>query len=94
MYCKNCGNEIANAAIMCVKCGVPTNVKSVESADTSKPMTQGELIAGWLGAVFIPLIGVIIGIVAMTRGRIGLGCGMLALSIFMFFFWIGFMQAI
>ena len=23
MYCRNCGNEMNNEAIVCVKCGVP-----------------------------------------------------------------------
>lgn len=23
MYCRNCGNEVADNAIMCVACGVP-----------------------------------------------------------------------
>jgi len=25
MYCKNCANEIPNQAVVCVKCGCPTN---------------------------------------------------------------------
>ncbi len=27
MYCKNCGAEIANEAVICVKCGVATGYK-------------------------------------------------------------------
>ncbi len=29
MYCKQCGNEILDAAAVCVKCGVATGVSSV-----------------------------------------------------------------
>lgn len=90
MYCKSCGAEINNEAIMCVKCGVPTGAAAKEGKD----LTQGEKVGGWLGAFFFPIIGIIVGIVALTRGKVGQGIGMIAVSIFMCFFWAGFFQAL
>ena len=91
MFCKNCGNECVAQAVVCVKCGCSTG--NVTEA-TGKELTKGEKLVGWLGAIFMPIIGIIMGIVALTRGKIGEGIGMIALSIFMCFFWIGFMEGL
>lgn len=29
MYCKNCGEEIDDRAVVCIKCGVPTEIHPV-----------------------------------------------------------------
>ena len=38
MFCKNCGNQIADAAVVCPKCGVPVAGKSVAQASGKVPL--------------------------------------------------------
>lgn len=56
MYCKNCGAEIDDNAVICVKCGVPVsgNKRNVNQSD--------EGASGGLALVcfFFPLIGLIL----------------------------------
>lgn len=44
----------------------------------------GWVVLGWCMALFIPLVGLILGIVCCTKKRVGNGVGMILLSIFMF----------
>lgn len=39
MYCKNCGKQIADAAVICPDCGVPTdNFKKADAQQTAQPI--------------------------------------------------------
>ncbi len=57
MYCKNCGSEIDDRAVVCPKCGVATGKSGEDKA-------SGLSIAALVLAFFIPLVGLILGIVA------------------------------
>jgi len=96
MFCKSCGKEINDKAVVCVGCGIAVSpdVPAVIAAGVSnkKELTQTERWAGWIGALIMPIIGIIMGILAMTKGKIGEGVGMIILSVFMTFFWMGFMN--
>jgi uncharacterized membrane protein YvbJ len=60
MFCKNCGNEIADAAVVCPKCGVPVAGKSVASATEQVP---NHMVGAILTALFCCQIGGIVAIV-------------------------------
>ena len=92
MFCKQCGNEIPDNAVVCTKCGVPTD--NFEKKKEAGEISQGIIVAGYILAFLIPLIGGIIGIYAMVKDKPGHGIGMLVLALFSFFFWIGFFEAI
>ena len=49
--------------------------------------------AGWACAFLFPIAGVIIGIILLTKNRVGTGVAQIALSLFMWDFWIGFWPA-
>lgn len=53
MYCKKCGSEIRDDAVICPHCGCETGVKSA--------VTEGVPSAGWgvLG-FFFPIVGLIL----------------------------------
>ena len=55
MYCKNCGNEIRDDAVICVHCG--TEVKK-EVVSEGKPKTGMGVVFG----LFLGIIGLIIGL--------------------------------
>lgn len=80
MFCSNCGNEIADKAIMCPKCGL--------AMENKKEISTGGIVAGYICSVLIPIIGIIIGIYALTKGRLGHGIGMIVSSLFWTSIWI------
>ena len=60
MLCKNCGNKIADAAVVCPKCGVPVAGKSVAPATEQVP---NHMVGAVLTALFCCQIGGIVAIV-------------------------------
>ena len=60
MFCKNCGNQIADAAVVCPKCGVPDAGKSVAPATEQVP---NHMVGAILTAIFCCQIGGIVAIV-------------------------------
>ena len=61
MYCKNCGAEINDNAVVCVKCGVPV-IPVKNSYNGSKelaPKRTAAFVCGLLGFLFwaIPVVG-------------------------------------
>lgn len=60
MFCKNCGNQIADAAVVCPKCGVPVDGKSVAPAAEQVP---NHMVGAILTAIFCCQIGGIVAIV-------------------------------
>ena len=60
MFCKNCGNQLVDAAVVCPQCGVPVVGKSVAPATEQVP---NHLVGAILTAIFCCQIGGIIAIV-------------------------------
>ncbi len=54
MFCKNCGKEIDDQAVVCVHCGVAVNPAAIANAD---PNAKSKLVGGLLG-IFLGSIGV------------------------------------
>ncbi|MCM1577438.1 MAG: zinc ribbon domain-containing protein [Ruminococcus sp.] len=63
MYCRNCGKEIHDEAVVCVHCGVATG-KSMNTV-TDEPASGG-LIAL---SVLVPIAGLILGLVYQSTGK-------------------------
>lgn len=85
MYCRTCGKEIHDHAVICVGCGCQTG----RSATVVTGNNNTLLAAGYAGAILMPIIGVILAIICAVRGMYGHFAGMLFLSVTMFFFWMG-----
>ena len=64
MYCKNCGEEIDDRAVVCIKCGVPTEIHPVNDE------LSGISIAAIICAFFVPLAGFILGLSACKMQKI------------------------
>lgn len=88
MFCSACGEKIADKAVICPKCGVAT-----ENNGNQKAMGKGLIIGSYVGAVLMPIVGMILGIYLLIKKQVGHGIGALVLSVFMFYFWSGFLQA-
>lgn len=71
MFCKNCGKEIHDEAVMCVHCGaettnkIPADILSTGNVQCDEP-AYGGLIAL---SILIPLFGIIYGTIFMSMGK-------------------------
>lgn len=68
--------------------GPPPVGASAVTQQEARPAT-GWMIAGWLGAVFFPLLGLASGIVLITRRHVAQGVVMIVVSCFMAMIWAG-----
>jgi len=68
MFCPKCGKEIADDAEFCVHCGrkVPPTESSIKKSEQNEPKTA----IGVLFALFLGLIGLIIGICIYPEGTV------------------------
>lgn len=86
MYCPHCGKEIADDAVVCVGCG--REIKAI-GKPADKKWSGGILALLIILTIFIPLVGIIAGIVGLTKeakrsqGGILLGLGILMLIIWL-----------
>ena len=75
-FCPSCGEELADNAKFCKNCGA--NIETNEKSSTQQTASTYEvqqvendhklaIIAGYIFAILIPLIGIIIGIYLYTR---------------------------
>jgi len=70
-FCAACGTPMGPHAAACPKCAEPC-------ADAKPKAPVGW---GWFLGFLIPIIGLIIGIVVITRGRTGMGVAIIIWSI-------------
>lgn len=66
MFCKNCGNEIADAAVVCPKCGVPVAGKVVPAAAGAAPV-KNHMVGAILCTLFCCLPCGIVAIVKASQ---------------------------
>ena len=76
-FCKNCGNEINDKAVICVKCGVPVQTKEVlldsDNAAMRILLPVGRsglaIAAGYVGLLslvpFVGIIAILLGVFAL-----------------------------
>ena len=57
MYCKNCGKEVSDNAVVCIHCGCAIDKKPVSTMSGESKTGLGALLG-----VFLGLIGLIIGL--------------------------------
>lgn len=56
MFCKNCGKEILNDAVICVHCGCSVQGNNKAVTNTSDAPSIGAAVLGF----FIPIVGLIL----------------------------------
>lgn len=91
VYCRGCGKEIHDSATTCPHCGAVQRVPAAADAPTSGTgtgMSTGLLVAGYICALLLPVGGVVIGIIALTKKAVGHGIAMLGISLLMIIIYI------
>ena len=66
-FCTHCGNEIADNAVFCVKCGCSaTPIQSSQNNTTPRKQTQVASILGIVGIIFAFLLAILGHIISIT----------------------------
>jgi uncharacterized membrane protein YvbJ len=92
-FCKACGNEVLDTAVVCVKCGSALKADS-PVVDTTAAWPKNKMIGFGVLSFFLPFVGAIMGIIALFKeSRRVQGIILLAISLFATGFWRGFMSA-
>ena len=68
MFCKNCGNEVSDKAVVCPKCGCSTSNFTAKNTPVVEDK-NGIAIAGFVCSFFIPLLGWIFGGIGLARAN-------------------------
>jgi hypothetical protein len=91
VFCKQCGSEVSDNAVVCTKCGMPTD--NFDRKEEPAEISAGIVGVGYILAFAMPLIGGIIGIYVMAKGKPWHGIGILMLMVLSFYFWLGYFGA-
>ena len=68
MFCKNCGKEINDNAVVCPHCGVQVaQVQTTSNASSNETNTMA--IIGFVFTFIIPLVGLICSIIGYKRAK-------------------------
>lgn len=71
MFCRKCGQEIDDEAVVCIHCGCATKDVQPQPAQVVNPShNEPKTILGVVSALFLGLIGLIIGICAYPEGTV------------------------
>lgn len=86
MFCRHCGKEINDNAVVCVHCGCAVSEK-YDKIDPNAPANGGLVFLSFL----VPLFGIIYGCIEQSNGRkragkayIAVAIGTMALGVFVY----------
>ena len=70
-FCPNCGEELIEDAKFCKNCGSRIDASANQAQMPERPLIEKTytitIIIGYIAAVLVPIIGVIIGVYLLTR---------------------------
>lgn len=80
MFCKKCGKEIMDEAVVCVHCGCAVSPEGAKKLSNQTDEDDKVSVAIIIFTVLLPIIGVVMGIVNLCKkktrsGAIYLGVG-------------------
>lgn len=92
MFCSECGSEIRSAAVVCLNCGAAVRGRSMSTGGDE--LSGGVIVAGYVLACLMPIVGFVIGIYAMNKNKnSNAGIWMIILSVLAFLFWFSLASA-
>ena len=90
IFCPDCGKEVSDSAMNCPNCAYPLNKLENYRKNQTRYYQNNELvIVGYIAVflsffifpIFFMLVGIILGIVNLTKGAIGHGITQIILSL-------------
>ena len=70
MFCRNCGKDIDDSAVVCPHCGVATKSTPDPAAAPAPATSNGMAIAGFvLSLLGISLVGLILSIIGLKKSK-------------------------
>jgi len=92
--CKHCGEFVENAAVGSYRSGYEINTPHpgyyanprvpLNYQYEKEPLGGGWIAVGWIGAIFFPVLGFVMGIICCAKKRVGNGVPMIIVSILSF----------
>lgn len=91
MFCRACGSEIADDAVVCVRCGRATGVPvpGMIQPPAKDEGGGGTFIFAVIAALIIPIAGFVGAVVLLAKGKIGHGLAVGLLSLLSALMWLG-----
>ena len=85
-FCPNCGKEVAAGDSFCPKCGQGLNTEATtRKRQQSSNLVVWGYVCGVLALFFLPIAfgiaGMVIGIVNLTKGRVGHGIAQIVIAL-------------
>ena len=65
MFCKNCGSQINDSAVICPHCGVATH----NNSPVSQKSSNGFAVAGFVLSFFFALLGLIFSAIGLSKAK-------------------------
>lgn len=69
MFCKNCGKEIDDSALVCPNCGVATDNMVKATAPVASVQKNTMALVGFILSFFTSFIGLIISIMGLSNSK-------------------------
>lgn len=67
MFCQKCGKEIHNEAVVCIHCGCAVTGADNSIKNGNSTETNGLAITALILSFFVPIAGLILGIVGLVK---------------------------
>jgi len=69
IFCPECGKKLSNKAFICPECGCAINGKSITNSNNTDDDKHGMAVAGIICSFFVPLLGLIFGIIVLNANK-------------------------
>jgi len=90
MYCSSCASELSDQTVICPNCGAPTSkYVATDTKPAGVAVRSGAIRASYIVGAIVPVVGWVMAIYLLVKGRSGHAIGVGVLSIFMASFWWG-----
>jgi hypothetical protein len=88
IYCSVCGSSMPKQSLICIKCGSENiTLKKGKQSMEEKNVGKFQIFCAYFLAFFIPIFGIIAGIILTCKKETGHGLAALIISVFSFIFW-------
>lgn len=85
MFCKYCGTEINESAVVCTNCGIKTD--NYEEKKPKLSVKIWHIVGSFILAIVMPFLGMICGLYLIWKEKTTTGAGVLVVSLICLLFY-------